>query len=95
MKISIIQDIAITTSEFMNKVINREELLDYEVLMSRVEKVFYQATEHGDDTIDIDYKRMCFTVHLDTISGQWVLCENATYYVMNNGLVADTIDIEL
>ena len=98
MKLNHIYDIATTTSEFMYKVINLDEALDYEVLMERLDNISHQATEHTDDTIDIDYKDMCFTVQLDTVLGQWVLCKNASYYVLKNGFLDaedGIIDVEL
>lgn len=95
MRLDYINDIAETTQAFMRYVIGKYKTLDYDVLMKRLVNVCATATEHGDDTIDIDYKHMCFTVYLDTVLGQWRLCENASYYVIKGGLVHDTIDIEL
>lgn len=95
MRLDYINDIAETTRAFMGCVINEYETLDYDVLMKRLVNVCATVTEHGDDTIDIDYKHMCFTVELDTVLGQWQLCENASYYVIKGGLVHDTIDVEL
>lgn len=91
MKLYYMNEIANTCREFMTQVINLDELVDYDVLMERLNKVFHQCTEHGDDTIDIDYKDMCFTVHLDTVLGQWKLCENASYYILKGGFL-DTVD---
>ena len=91
MKLNYIYDIADECAEFMNKIINEEELLDYEVLMERLSKVIHNCAEHNDDTIDIDYKDMCFTVYLDEITGQRKLCENASYYIKKSGFL-DTID---
>lgn len=98
MKLNHINDIADTTNVFMYKVINLDEALDYEVLMERLNNIFHQATEHTDDTIDIDFRNMCFTVQLDTVLGQWVLCKNASYYVLKNGFLDaedGIIDVEL
>ena len=98
MKVDIMQDIVETTRAFMKYVINEDEALDYDVLMKRLDNVVCETTEHGDDTIDIDYKHMCFTVHLNTVLGQWQLCENASYYIMKHGFldtVNGVIDVEL
>lgn len=95
MKLDIMQDIVQTTLAFMIHVIDKNEALDYDVLMKRLNAVCCTATEHGDDTIDIDYKHMCFTVHLNTALGRWQLCENASYYIIKGGFVLDTIDVEL
>lgn len=98
MKLRHIEDIAETCTEFMNKIINQDECLDYETLMERLSKVIHNCTEHNDDTIDIDFGNMCFTVHLDTVLGQWRLCENASYYIYNFGfldVVDGVIDVEL
>lgn len=95
MRLDYINDIAETTRAFMTHVIDQGEALDYEALMKRLDNVVCTTTEHKDDTIDIDYKHMCFTVRLNTVLGQWQLCENASYYIINGGLVHDTIDVEL
>lgn len=98
MKIKHIYDMAETSSEFMKHVINKNESLDYDVLMKKIDMVCNACTEHGDDTIDIDYKNMCFTVHLNRVLGQWELCENASYYIYKNGFLDEDdgiIDIEL
>lgn len=95
MKLDYINDIAETTRAFMIHVIDKGEAIDYEVLMKRLVNVCATATEHGNDTIDIDYKHMCFTVHLNTVLGRWQLCKNASYYIIKGGLVHDAIDIEL
>ena len=98
MKLKHIYDMADTCCEFMHQVINQAESLDYDVLMKRIDMVCNACTEHGDDTIDIDYKNMCFTVHLNTVLGQWELCENASYYIYKNGFLDEDdgiIDIEL
>ena len=95
MKLSIINDIAETSNEFMYKVIDSVGCLEYDELMKRIDNVCNACTEHSDDTIDIDFKNMCFTVHKDNVLGMWHLCENASYYIIKGGLVHDTIDIEL
>ena len=98
MKLNYINDIAETCNAFMQQVIDRDELLDYKVLMARLNNVMHDCTEHDDDTIDIDYGKMCFTVHLDRVHGQWKLCENASYYVYEHGfldVVDGVIDVEL
>lgn len=98
MKLKYINDITETCHEFMAQVINEEEMLEYDTLFERIRNVCSDKTEHDDDTIDIDYKNMCFTVHLDRISGQWKLCENASYYVYEHGfldVVDGVIDVEL
>lgn len=97
MKLQYINDITDTCREFMARVINLDECLDYDVLIERADKIC-NSTEHDDDTIDIDYMNMCFTVHLDRVLGQWKLCENASYYVFKNGFldaVDGVIDVEL
>ena len=95
MKLSIINDIADTCAGFTCKVIDGVESLDYDELIRRVDKCCDSITEHSDDTIDIDYRNMCFTVHLNRVLGQWELCPNASYYIIRGRLVNDTIDIEL
>ena len=95
MKLSIINDIAETCVGFSCKVIDEGESLDYDELVRRIDKYCDSIAEHSDDTIDIDYKDMCFTVHLNKVLGQWELCPNASYYIIRCGLIKDTIDIEL
>lgn len=95
MKLDYINDIADACCEFMCQVIDNGECLEYDELMKRIDNVCNACTEHSDDTIDIDYKNMCFTVHLNRVLGQWELCPNASYYIIRGGLVNDTIDIEL
>lgn len=98
MKLYYINDITETTQAFMQYVINKNEALDYDVLMKRLVNVCATATEHGDYTIDINYKHMCFTVYRDTVLGQLRLCENASYYVLKNGFLDaedGIIDVEL
>lgn len=95
MKLEYINDIADACCEFMAQVIDQGESLDYDELVRRIDKYCNSITEHSDDTIDIDYKNMCFTVHKDNVLGMWHLCENASYYIIKGGLVHDTIDIEL
>lgn len=98
MKLDYINDIANTCCEFMTQVINQDVSLDYDVLIKKIDMVCNECTEHGDDTIDIDYKNMCFTVHLNRVLGQWQLCENASYYIYKNGFLDEDdgiIDVEL
>ena len=98
MKLSTICDIAETCSNFMLRVIDECECLDYDELMKRIDNVCDACTQHSDDTIDIDYKNMCFTVHLDSVLGQWKLCENASYYIFKHGFldsVDGVVDVEL
>ena len=95
MKLSIINDIAETCAGFTCKVIDEGESLDYDELVRHVDKYCDSITEHSDDTIDIDYKDMSFTVRLNKVLGQWELCPNACYYVIKGGLLNDTIGIEL
>ena len=98
MKLKYIEDIADTCNEFYQQVIDSVGRLRYETLIERIQDVCNEYTEHDDDTIDIDYKSMCFTVHKDNVVGMWHLCENASYYVYTNGTldtVEDTIDVEL
>ena len=90
MKLDTINDIANTSSEFMRKVIKQGESLGYDTLYTRMRAHCGNYTEHNDDTIDIDFGNMCFTVHL-TANGDWALCENASYYIYTNGFL-DTVD---
>jgi hypothetical protein len=98
MKLDYINDIAETSNEFMYKVIDSVGCLEYDELMKRIDNVCNACTEHSDDTIDIDFKNMCFTVHKDNVLGMWHLCENASYYIYKNGFLDEVdgiIDVEL
>lgn len=98
MKLDYIADIANMCCEFMNQVINQDESLDFEVLMERLDNVCNEYTYKDGDTIDIDYKKMGFTVHLNRVLGQWQLCENANYYpdgFLDDDPSESIIDIEL
>ena len=55
-----------------------------------------KTTEQCDDTIDVDFEDMCFTLELVS-EGMWSLCPVATYYIYNdNGtLIKDEIEVEL
>lgn len=90
MKLEHAKEICETCSEFMSQVINKDELQDYDCLCEKIRQFCANSTEHDDDTIDIDYKKMCFTVHM-TKNGDWALCENASYYIMDSGFL-DTVD---
>jgi hypothetical protein len=90
MKLEYINEIADTCCEFMEQVIRIGDALPEETLMARIQDICNNYTEHCDDTIDIDYKNMCFTVHKDN-NGDWQLCENASYYIFKNGFL-DTVD---
>lgn len=96
MKLKYINEIADTCCEFMNQVININEQMPKNMLMAHIQDVCNNYTQQVDDTIDIDYKNMCFTVH-KTTQGDWVLCENASYYIYRDleDLVEDVIDVEL
>lgn len=95
MKLELMQDIAEHCRVFMKHVITLNESLDYNALMERIRLYCDDYQEHCDDTIDIDYRNMCFTVHTNQ-DGDWELCENASYYIINTtGCVEDTIDVEL
>lgn len=96
MKLEHIYDIAETCSDFMKHVINQDASLDYDVLMKKIDMECDAYTEHEDDTIDIDYKNMCFTVCLNVVLGQWQLCENASYYIFKDGFLdGGVIEVEL
>lgn len=96
MKLKYINEIADTCCEFMNQVININEQMPKNMLMTHIQDVCNNYTQQADDTIDIDYKNMCFTVYMRG-DGLWELCENATYYIFNNTrtCVNDAIDVEL
>jgi hypothetical protein len=95
MKLNQINNIAENCRVFMEHVIGLNEPLCYDALMERIRLYCADYTEHNDDTIDIDYMNMCFTVYMNK-DGDWELCENASYYIINTtGCVEDTIDIEL
>lgn len=97
MKLDIINDIAKTSSEFMARVIGKDDILNYDTLFERMREWCAHFTEHNDDTIDIDFGNMCFTVHMDA-NGDWALCENASYYIYKHGFldcVDGVIDVEL
>lgn len=97
MKLQYMKEIANTCCEFMEQVITFGESRATNVLMARIEDVCNNYTTHDDDTIDIDYKDMCFTVHKNE-NGLWELCENASYYIFKNGfldVVDGVIDVEL
>lgn len=98
MKLKHIEEIASTAKSFMRKVINKNESVEYDTLVERIREYCANYTEHGDDTIDIDYRYMCFTVHMNQESGKWQLCENASYYIYQNGFLdydEGIIDVEL
>lgn len=95
MKLNHIDNIAQQCDEFMDQVIAYGECMPENMLMAHIEDVCNDYTKHGDDTIDIDYKDMCFTVYTNK-NGDWELCENASYYITDiTGCVEETIDIEL
>ena len=97
MKLSHINEIADTCCEFMEQIISFGDVLPEDVLMSKLQSTCNDYTEHNDDTIDIDYKNMCFTVHKNK-NGDWELCENASFYIYKNGfldVVDGVIDVEL
>lgn len=98
MKLKHIEEIADTCCEFTQQVIDKVGCLDYDTLIDRINKVCNGYTEHGDNTIDIDYKDMCFTVYQDDTLGMWHLCENASFYIYKSGFldcVDGVIDVEL
>lgn len=98
MKLDYIADIANMCCEFMTQVINEDESLDLEVLMTRLDDVCNEYTYKDEDTIDIDYKKMGFTVHLNRVLGQWQLCENASYYpdgFLDDDPSESIVDVEL
>lgn len=96
MRIHHINEIADQCCEFMNQVIAYGERLPKNILMAHIESVCNNITQQHDDTIDVEYKDMCFTVYMRD-DGLWELCENATYYIFNSTgtLVEDEIDVEL
>lgn len=97
MKLNHINEIADTCCEFMEQVIAFGESLPENMLMAHIEDICNNYTKQADDTVDIDYKDMCFTVHKNK-DGYWELCENASYYIYKNGfldIVDGVIDIEL
>ena len=96
MKLNYINEIADTCCEFMDQVIALGEMLPTNILMAHIDSICNEYTEHNDDTIDIDYKNMCFTVYKNK-QGDWELCENASYYVYRepSDVVEDVIDVEL
>ena len=97
MKIKYINEIAAQCCEFEDQVIAYGECMPENMLIAHIENVCNNYTEHNDDTIDIDYKDMCFTVHKNK-NGDWELCENASYYIYKNGfldVVDGVIDVEL
>lgn len=95
MKLNHIYDVTEQCKLFTNRVIGLNESLCYTALMERIRMYCDAYTEHRDDTINIDYRDMCFTVHTNE-NKEWELCENATYYVLGtNGCVEEAIDIEL
>jgi hypothetical protein len=98
MKLDYINDIADTCYKFMTQVINQDESLDCEELMTRLDNICHEYTYKDEDTIDIDYKKMGFTVHLNRVLGQWQLCENASYYpdgFLDDDPSESVIDVEL
>lgn len=95
MKIKYINEIAAQCCEFEDQVIAYGECLPENILMAHIADVCNEYTVQCDDTIDIDYKEMCFTVHKNK-DGLWELCENATYYIYKTEeIVEDEIDVEL
>lgn len=98
MKLDYMNDIVDSCCEFMAQVINQDESLDYEVLMTRVYDICNEYIYKDEDTIDIDYKKVGFTVHLNRVLGQWQLCKNASYYpdgFLDDDPSESIIDIEL
>lgn len=98
MKLEYINDIADACCEFMALVIDQGESLDCEVLMTRLDNICHEYTCKDEDTIDIDYKKMGFTVHLNRVLGQWQLCKNASYYpdgFLDDDPSESVIDVEL
>ena len=81
---------------FMDDVIDIVEALPKNMLMARLDSCDCEYRESGDDTIDVDYKDMLFTIYKNN-SGKWGLCENATYYVYDDTKqeIFDSIDVEL
>lgn len=90
MKLTHINRIAHICEEFQNKIISYGEHMPDDKLMAHIQNSCAEITEHEDDTIDIDYDDMCFTVHKNN-NGDWELCENASYYIYKNGFL-DTVD---
>lgn len=97
MKLYYIDEISRICGEFMQGCIKpdieiKQAMLVYELK----EKRDCYITNQNDGTMDVDYDDMCFTFH--KVGGDfWVLCENATYYIMDKHkrIVKDTIDVEL
>ena len=98
MKLEYINDIADACCEFMTLVIDQGESLDCEELMTRLDKICHEYTYKDEDTIDIDYKKMGFPVHLNRVLGQWQLCEHASYYpdgFLDDDPSESIVDVEL
>lgn len=99
MKLSTIVDIKSTVSAFYKTIINPNspEKIRWEEVLKRCAKYANETTQHGTDTIDVDFMKMCFTIYKDN-NGYAYLCENASYYP--NGFLDDDpsesiLDIEL
>lgn len=99
MKLRYIKDIQKTCDAFMEQVLDLTDAIDKPVLIALCQRYCDGYTEQDDDTIDIDYKNMCFTCQKQIGGDKWFLCENASYYIFKNNLglteVEDTIDVEL
>lgn len=90
MKLSVIEEIATTCSEFTDQVLCPQESATYETLMERVKDVCNFWLER-EDKIFIDYKNMTFTAIKDNVLGRWHLDNNARY---NNKTISEPIELE-
>ncbi len=96
MKLSYMTQICTTVKRFEQRIIAHGECLSDCLMQDRLRVFADKTTEQDDDTIDVDFEDMCFT--LERVSdGMWGLCPVATYYIYNdNGtLIKDEIEVEL
>ena len=99
MKYSTIIDIKSTVTMFYEQIINPNALQKprWEDVLKRCALYADETTQHGTDTIDVDFMKMCFTIYKDD-NGYAYLCENASYYpdgFEKGNESEDIIDIEL
>ena len=97
MKLKVIQEISDTVDYLFELICGQD--LSYEqvkqTLMDNPEQDYtINIVNEGEDFFDVDVGLMGFTIYKDSEDG-FRVCENARYYVYENGEVVDTIDVEL
>ena len=80
MRLTTIQDLNKTIIDFYRLIINPDNTITWQQFLDNCNNYANEITMHEDDTCDVDFGSMCFTVYKQP-DNTARLCENASYYL--------------